>query len=708
MARYKYLARLLLMTLAASQCLPSSLVLATESKLGDAAILSSKLAEEGTAKNVVFNINKEEAISIMDAVKLNNGYLGIMRDQQLLDSANVLQLDEKFYTNIDLDNQIRISKDTIKFRLERQEIKVTPDIYLASNDASSTEDLETQLQDLYESISKELNIPANYVKAVHLIAGGKAVYSARIPDIYNDLTAESVSGPFEIEGAPNQKFDKQAPFAVCTNLEIDREKDGKYYLPDAAYSVMCGIVDIMKQREKASRGVLQVYFDALMPDAKQNILFYEAVMQYCGYSESEVNALYKVYERLLYDKAENEYVIQLTSNGEYKIKDKFIPAFEKYGIKNTDILAKAMSFDGILAESSTPNSIKTDIPLHYKVGYTSRENMMMAAMSLVGKVRYVWGGGHGGSSNINGINPIWECFSELYDLNDKSNTCIQPAGTWCPVHGERGGACSLSDTPVRTIGDYLELRGDLIAKTSAYNKLLSTNLNKVFNNGNLAYTLSDGSGSSIAAHRVEGLDCSGFASWIYNQIDSDRVYDSNASNFVYSGNLEEIPIGAELYTGDVIAWSTHIVTVVGKLDDTNKVYIEIEQTPNVIKFGVAYYQGATSEQIAEAKQIAKEANILLGNVKDSWVGSYNINKLAHSTRAYTDESGNLYYEYSNSLHLGRLKKSFIDENETVPGYNKSMKEMTGKEIIQYTIGNMPESYVSGKEVYTGGIFNYAR
>lgn len=573
---------------------------------------------------------------------------------------------------------------------------------------ASNESMQEQLNKLYKDISELLDIPYTYVKAVHIIAGGKAVYSDRRPDIYTDITLESVPGPFEIAGV-TQIYDKEAPFAKCADEEVQRPN--KYYMPDAAYNVMSSIKSLMDTRYTVDRGNMQAYFDALLPDAKKNVVFYEALMQYLGYSDEQVNSLYKAYERVLYKKEKDEYVIELSENGEYSVKDKFIDIFKRYGIDRTDGIAIAMGFDSLLAQCDTPDKIKSEVPLHYKVGYTSRENMMIAAMSVVGKVRYVWGGGHGGTGNISGINPIWECFNELYGDNDKSGSCIKPSNTWCPVHGAIGSTsntCMISDTTVSNISEYIAKRGSYIENTKAYGKIAGKNLNKIFNYGNVGYTRKDGSGSSVAAHRIEGLDCSGFASWLYNQIDSDRIYDSGASRFVQNGRLNELEMGSKLLPGDVLAWNTHICVIVGRTDETNKVYIEVESTPNVVKLGVAYYPGATQEQINKAKDLAKQANTLLGDVQDSWVNVFNIKNLEYATQAYTDEEGNVQYSYSKVLTIGRLNKSFIDEDEIVDGYNKTMNEMTAKEIIQNTIDSLPMGYLSGAEVYSGGDFNYVK
>lgn len=566
--------------------------------------------------------------------------------------------------------------------------------------------LQDQLNDIYEKVGEELGVPYTYVKAVHLMAGGKAVYSDRSPNIFKDETINSLAGPFEIEGI-FQMYDKKSPFVERKTTDI--KEGGKYYVPDAAYNVMYSIKTIMDSRETAERGNMQTYFDSLLPDVKQNILFYEAIMKYCGCSDDEVNAIYKAYERIVYLKNKDEYVVEITEDGEYNIKDKFKDVLDRYGIENTNQLAIAMSFDAALAESDTPNGLKSEVPLHYKVDYTSRENMMVAAMSLVGKVKYVWGGGHGGTANINGINPIWACFSELYDDEGKSTSCIQPAGSWCPVHGSKSGQCSISDTAIKTVTDYLNLRGDIIENTSAYANIKGKDLTKIFENGNVAYTGRNGVGKSTAAHRVEGLDCSGFASWLYNQIDDTRTYDSNARNFVRSCGLNSLDFGDPLLPGDVIAWSSHICVTVGKLDDTNKVYLQIESTPNVIKLGVAYYPGATKAQIDKAKAIAKEANILLGNVKDSFVSVYNLENLCYITQATTNsDTGEVNITYTKSLGLGRLARPFKDEDEIISGYDKTMSQMTAKEIIQNTIDSLPIEFLSGADTYKGEIFTYVK
>lgn len=63
------------------------------------------------------------------------------------------------------------------------------------------EDLGVQLNDMYHEVGSSLNIDYVYVKIIHLLAGGKAVYADKRPNIKSELTVDNVKAPFEIEGA---------------------------------------------------------------------------------------------------------------------------------------------------------------------------------------------------------------------------------------------------------------------------------------------------------------------------------------------------------------------------------------------------------------------------------------------------------------------------------------------------------------------------
>ena len=57
---------------------------------------------------------------------------------------------------------------------------------------------------------------------------------------------------------------------------------------------------------------MQIYFDALQDNVKKDIVFYESVLLYTGESEETVNKFYSAYEKIMYDKQENESIIDET------------------------------------------------------------------------------------------------------------------------------------------------------------------------------------------------------------------------------------------------------------------------------------------------------------------------------------------------------------------------------------------------------------
>ena len=57
----------------------------------------------------------------------------------------------------------------------------------------------------------------------------------------------------------------------------------------------------------------------------------------------------------------------------------------------------------------------------------------------------------------------------------------------------------------------------------------------------------------VSAHRLDGLDCSGFASWVFNQITNKYNIDSAAMYFTRQDGIESLDIGSELLPGDMFA-----------------------------------------------------------------------------------------------------------------------------------------------------------
>jgi hypothetical protein len=188
----------------------------------------------------------------------------------------------------------------------------------------------------------------------------------------------------------------------------------------------------------------------------------------------------------------------------------------------------------------------------------------------------------------------------------------------------------------------------------------------------------------------------------------------------------------------------------------------MEQTPDLLRFGVLYYSGASANNIAEAKQVAKEANLLLGGITDGEephtycmnnVGVYTTETVEYEEidqyrtevvwfpYEENDESYNPYdyvpdyYDYSEVEYhdegyeetyyiptdpiyvehnvtvteqyyqIGRFKDQFIDEDTNVGELNKPIKDMTASEIIQYTLTKLPISYVTGYNLYEGNLFD---
>lgn len=483
---------------------------------------------------------------------------------------------------------------------------------------ASVPDINEQITELYTNTAKELGVDFKYIKMIHLIAGGQSVYADKKPNIYNDETISTMKGPMEITGVDTVY--QKAPFVECPDNKINRPS--KYYLPDAIYSVSYDIVAIMGQRYSYNRNGMQDYFNSLQEDVKQNIVFYEAVLIYTGTPEEKVNNLYMAYEKMIYDKQANENVVETSENGELNIKDKFNDTFNDIGISDKETmntLAILLSFDKNLAINDNVESIKDEYILPYRVNYTSRENMMIAAASLCGKVRYVWGGGHSGASYIDGINPVWVLWEQLYPKTPQSEvtnadgtvslvdnvgfgTCIKTSGSWCPLHGYTND--EYHGEIVRSLDDYIQLRADTFESNELFDDKYKEMLSKV--------NYSDG----ISVHTLDGLDCSGFASWLYNQITDKYELNSDAKNFTKQSALQDIEFGEELMPGDIFAWYTHIIIIVGKVAEGSKAYVTIEQTTNVLKYGVAYYDGATQSDIDLATQIATEANQLIGGLNE--------------------------------------------------------------------------------------------
>ena len=577
------------------------------------------------------------------------------------------------------DNTDSVDEVMQQDMLETQETSKDQGI-LMDTIAVSSNTLNEQLDDLYHEIGDRLNIDYLYVKIMHMISGGKAVYADASPNIKIDTTVENIEGAFDIPGI-DQDYELIADWIMCPDENVIRPS--KYYLPDAAYNVMADVIAIMNSRYYADRGNMQSYFDALNNDVKTTIIFCEAVLKYTGSTDEAVNSFYSVYEKMLYDKDKNENVLEVDENGVYKFKSDYKNILISNNIstdRELEILSIILRFDANLAASASTTELSESLVMPYDIGYQSRENMMIAAMSVVGKVRYVWGGGHIGASSIKGINPNWEIFNSLYGTSEGEDgylECIRPSGSWCPIHGENSSnnGCSFSSSTVYSADQFVEERSQVysapILESDSYKDIIES-IN--FSNG-------------ISSHRLDGLDCSGYVCWVYNQVQNSINYNSDAYGFNSQSGIEKVRFGSKLLPGDTFGWSTHILMIVGQIKNDSKAYVIVESSPNMVKFGVGYYSGASNNDIELAKQVANEANLLLGNIDDTeGISCYNFNSISSGT-------------------FGRLSKTFIDEYTVLSDYSKKINDMNAIEIIQHTINNMPYQYLTGINNYTGSIFN---
>ena len=564
----------------------------------------------------------------------------------------------------------------------------------AETSLNSINNISTQVETLYKIISTNVGLNEIYVRELHVLAGGKAIYFDKKANIYNDKTVATYKGPMQIDGA-NTKYQK-AKFITCEDETIERPSS--HYLPDAMYSVAFDIKALMTQRYFYNRGANQEYFNTFTDDTKSNIIFYEAVLMYTGEDIEQVDKLFLTYIEILTAKGANENIIEVI-DGKIKIKDNYVEILNNRGFnseRTLKYLAIMLSYDMNMAVYDNPNYITITNILPYIQNYTSRENMMVSAISLAGKVRYVWGGGHVGTANIDGINPAWYSFNEAYpntatselvtidtDGNEIATTvtnagfreCIKSSTYWCPLHGS--GTNEFHGKTVFSPLDYLKLRDNIVDYSKySYDDYMTVLSQIEFSSG-------------INEHLIDGLDCSGYTSWVYNQITDKYEYNSVARYFYNQSGTRQVQFGSQLLPGDTFAWESHIVLIVGKLCDGSNAYVTIEQTPNVLRFGAVYYEGASQEDIDEALRIANEANALIGGIDIE----------NEPSKAYCMNT------IGTDISVSRFKDKFLDDDIIIEEYETTISNMNAQQIIKHTLTKLPMSYVLGYNIYCGNLFN---
>lgn len=291
----------------------------------------------------------------------------------------------------------------------------------------------------------------------------------------------------------------------------------------------------------------------------------------------------------------------------------------------------------------------------------TRRNMMVAATSLVGKVRYIWGGGHGGGAQIAGANPTWEKFNSAYKEKGIDG-CLESSSGSCPIHGN--SACAYRGPSVNTIEEYISAWDKQMSDAGFENAIDGIDANKMYSVFRDRNTVSEYKSQSLGLHQLDGLDCSGFTCWVYNQVDSYDTKDTVAVSFVNTDDVKRIKLGDELYPGDAIGWDTHIVVVFGKYADN--CYIVVEQTPDVLRFG-AVSVGSGSKYLDEAGKYADELNAMAG------IDTSENKAVKRQLEKYS----------GRSLGIARLDRPFEDEGVEIPQYGKSFENLTAQEIVEY-------------------------
>jgi cell wall-associated NlpC family hydrolase len=549
------------------------------------------------------------------------------------------------------------------------------------------------------------------ILAVVIIIADSGIWGENSVYAYNNMLDEET-----IRLVYRDKIKTLLDFLMEMEVSIESvEVDGNVFymanpvqFPDGGKTIekiMNSLSEIIEQRKNADRGDMQYYFDKLSDAGRDLILFCEAILLYENNDDENINKLFPIIEKVLYDFEINGGVVDiegiLRANGidDEVVINRLKVAMERYfelnkmeNLEVQTLQVKPEDVQALSVDKTSEDSEEIEKDLPYKPGYTSRENMLLAAASLVGKVRYVWGGGHLTTGNIKGINPVWQEFFNLYkDENGiDRGTCIQRNNGWCPIHGfdDSGYSCTVKSSIIRSVDDYRRYAKKYISK----NILDSEYFRQLIKN-------SVDFSKEIHAHSLDGLDCSGFVSWLFNQIDMDTIYDSTAMGFVEATGLTEIDYRGELLPGDVFAWTKHIVVIVGKVEGSNNVYIVVEAAPNMVKFGVAYNGRVSKREIEMAKKIVFEVNQLIGNIpRTEEVKVYNMDRAGY----YREEKTNEIKRYAKA---GRLSKKFIDEGIVIPEYGKRIIDMSANEILQYLIDRLPTEYLSGLENYRGELFD---
>jgi len=387
-----------------------------------------------------------------------------------------------------------------------------------------------------------------------------------------------------------------------------------------------GLEDIsesIEERGDMSRGIQAEEWYYTKSEVRWRIEISEALIKLSGASEELLDNYYNIYRDIADVKMSGELVSIRDGYGVKVMNQKFWPIVLRYGVNRPQdfrVLGKLLYGDGELIRASGRDSLLDKGPYPYVLGEYTRENLLTAGVGLVGRVRYVWGGGHFGTASIRGVNPLWYPFYEGYGKKEGEegfNRSIVPKESWSPILGEiKSGHLNLFDRgeTVRSVEEYHEKYDELLGTLGERSRSLKLASGVIeFNDG-------------LHQQRLEGLDCSGLTSWMYNQVDLSREYRGLAGDWVKQNGFREVRYGSKLLPGDLISWESHIVMVVGEYVKGSGNYLVLESAPNMVKFGVAHYSG--SKHLDEVAEYAKELNSRIGGIpEEEEVKRYNLRSL---------------------------------------------------------------------------------
>lgn len=628
-----------------------------------------------------------------------------------------------------LDKQLQFSNIVLKQSLSDTSTPETAQdyqesVYSADNNMIYTEgkeidtdQIEFQLSDLIQNVSEQTGLSVQDINKLYKLQGNKPIYDTINPDITAEKTVGDFDTAFQIDGV-NQQYNIRYSLYYCPDVNIKRPS--KYYLPDAAYNVQHTVQEYLNKWRNKDRQSDDAY-QLLSDDVKQQLYFYEAVLDYIGEPSEDLYVLYKsiidgkiATGQQVYTDVNNDN----TGVSEQIFQDWVIQTMLTHGYtqRQIDTLQVLWEDDTYILYSESLQDIVQDYYYPFEYGVQTIDNLMQVSSQVVGKVRYVWGGGHYRANNIKGISPVWQIFNQYYIDSGHGQNCIMPSYTWCPVHGE------LSDTANACIG----IDGDTFGQIQGYikqrQKFLDT---QILENGKYTEMISNtGMAGQIIGHNLDGLDCSGYVGWIYNQITGGKITDQTARYFIPSNKkwFKELQTDDSLKPGDIFEWQTHIVMIIGPQRNSSscKAYVMIEMSPYFVQFGVAYNSDASSSDIQKAKQIARDANELFGG---SYCSNYQVHAYNIETEVITQTDELTGVETTveqdrEDMKLGRYN-SFNDMDTSVDQSQmfeidrqysgKQLYNMTAQEIIQYTVDkylyNGDEQYLSGINAYSGSLFS---